>query len=336
MKFGLFGGATARRGDESPDSQGYGKLIDLVQEAEGLGYHSIFLVEHHFTGAGQVSATLNLLTYLAAKTERIRLGTAVTVLPWHDPVLLAEQAATLDLLSRGRLDFGIGKGYRDAEFASFRIPKEEALGRFEESLELIVKSWTSDERFNHDGKYWRYSDIVVEPPVLQKPHPPLWTGAGTDESIARVAGAGLNVLFDQFASFGRTGERLRVWRAACARAGRPFDPMQVGLARAVVIADDKREYEAAVRAREERVARMVGSYGALPGVDGAQPASYAEPGRASDALIGNPDEVLRRLRRLEEMGFEYILILLPDDVETLRRFAREIMPELQGEGVPAE
>ena len=94
MKFGLFGGAIARRGDETPDSQGYGKLIDLVQEAEGLGYHSIFLVEHHFTGAGQVSATLNLLTYLAARTERIRLGTAVTVLPWHDPVLLAEQAAT--------------------------------------------------------------------------------------------------------------------------------------------------------------------------------------------------------------------------------------------------
>ena len=335
MKFGLFGGAIARRGDETPDSQGYGGLIDLVQEAEELGYHSIFLVEHHFTGAGQISATLNLLTYLAAKTERIRLGTAVTVLPWHDPVLLAEQAATLDLLSRGRLDFGIGKGYRDVEFESFRVPKEEAQERFDESLGLILKSWTSDERFSHDGKYWRYSDIVVEPPVLQKPHPPLWTGAGTDESIARVAGAGLNVLFDQFAGFPRTGERLRVWRAACARSGRPFDPMQVGLARAVVIAEDRRAYEAAVQTREQRVARMVGAYGALPGVAGNQPETYAEPGRASDALIGDPDEVLRRLRELERMGFEYILILLPDDVETLRRFAREIMPELQGEEVPA-
>ena len=334
MKFGLFGGAIARRGDETPDSQGYGKLIDLVQEAEGLGYHSIFLVEHHFTGAGQVSATLNLLTYLAARTERIRLGTAVTVLPWHDPVLLAEQAATLDLLSRGRLDFGIGKGYRDVEFESFRIPKEEALERYEESLGLILKSWTSDERFSHHGKYWQYSDIVVEPPVLQKPHPPLWTGAGTDESIARVAGSGLNVLFDQFASFGRTEERLRAWRAACAEAGRAFDPTHVGLARAVVIAVDKREYEAAVRAREKRAAQMVGAYGALPGLDGKQPDTYADRGRASDALIGDPDAVLHRLRHLREMGFEYVLMLLPDNLETLRRFAREIMPELQGGELP--
>ena len=233
------------------------------------------------------------------------------MLPWHDPVLLAEQAATLDLLSRGRLDFGIGKGYRDVEFESFRIPKEEALERYEESLGLILKSWTSDERFSHDGKFWKYSDIVVEPPVLQKPHPPLWTGAGTDESIARVAKSGLNVLFDQFATFGRTEERLRVWRAACAQAGRVFDPMHVGLARAVVIAGDEREYEAAVRAREKRVAQMVGAYGALPGLDGKQPETYADRDRASDALIGDPDAVLRRLRDLREMGFEYVLMLLP-------------------------
>ena len=335
MRFGLFGGAIARRGDETPDSQGYGKLIDLVQAAEGLGYHSIFLVEHHFTGAGQVSATLNLLTYLAAKTERIRLGTAVTVLPWHDPVLLAEQAATLDLLSRGRLDFGIGKGYRDVEFESFRISKEEAQERYEESLRLIVKSWTSDERFSHDGKYWQYSDIVVEPPVIQKPHPPLWTAAGTDESIARVARSGLNVLFDQFASFGRTEERLGIWRSACAEAGRVFDPMQVGLARAVVLTGDRREYEAALRARKERTAQMIGAYGALPGLDRTQPETYADPGRASDALIGDPDAVLRRLRHLESAGFEYILMLLPDDVGTLRRFADEIMPESQDGEVSA-
>ena len=111
--------------------------------------------------------------------------------------------------------------------------------------------------------------------------------------------------------------------------------MQVGLARAVVITEDTREYEAAVRAREQRVARMVSAYGALPGVAGTQPETYAEPGRASDALIGTPDAVLARLRQLREMGFEYILVLLPDDVDTLRRFAREIMPELRAEEVPA-
>ena len=90
------------------------------------------MVEHHFTGFGQVSASLNLLTWVAARTSTLRLGTAVLVLPWHNPVLLAEQAATIDLLSGGRLEFGVGKGYRHNEFAGFCIPIAEADERFEE------------------------------------------------------------------------------------------------------------------------------------------------------------------------------------------------------------
>ena len=116
MRFGLFGSAQARRpgpGAEMTDSsQGFREWIENNVEAEALGFHSTFVVEHHFTGFGQVSASLNLLTWLGARTSTLRLGTAVLVLPWHNPVLLAEQAATLDLLSGGRLDFGVGKGYR--------------------------------------------------------------------------------------------------------------------------------------------------------------------------------------------------------------------------------
>src|SRR6516164_5946990 len=108
MRFGIFGAAQAgspRPG--TPMGQGFHDFIDFNVEAEALGYHSTFLVEHHFTGWNQVSATL-------------------TVLPWHNPVLLAEQAATLDLLSKGRLDFGVGKGYRYNEFTGFAIPLDEA------------------------------------------------------------------------------------------------------------------------------------------------------------------------------------------------------------------
>jgi alkanesulfonate monooxygenase SsuD/methylene tetrahydromethanopterin reductase-like flavin-dependent oxidoreductase (luciferase family) len=136
MLFGLFGGARATRSGPAGDSQGYRDYIAYVREAEELGFHSVFMVEHHFTGVGQVSASLNVLSYLAACTQRIRLGTAVVVLPWHNPVLVAEQAATLDLLSNGRLDFGVGKGYRDSEFAGFCIAPDEATERFDEAMQV--------------------------------------------------------------------------------------------------------------------------------------------------------------------------------------------------------
>src|SRR3984957_6544936 len=112
MRFGLFGSAQSGGGLGAGIGQGFHDYINFNVEAEALGYHSTFLVEHHFTGWSQVSATLNLLTYLAARTKTLCLGTAVMVLPWHNPALVAEQAATLDVLSGGRLDFGIGKGYR--------------------------------------------------------------------------------------------------------------------------------------------------------------------------------------------------------------------------------
>jgi alkanesulfonate monooxygenase SsuD/methylene tetrahydromethanopterin reductase-like flavin-dependent oxidoreductase (luciferase family) len=231
MQFGLFGAAQAQRGGPDVDSSaGFRDYIEYVIEAEALGYQSAFIVEHHFTGFGQVSATLNLLTWIGARTRTLRLGTAVIVLPWHNPVLLAEQAATVDLLSGGRLDFGVGKGYRHNEFVGFRIPMEEAEPRFEESIDIITKAWTSNERFSWQGQYWQFDDIVVEPPTLQKPHPPFWQGAGHHESIRRVARRGHNLLLDQFASLDATGERFAIYRDAMQTNGFAFHPSQVGVA----------------------------------------------------------------------------------------------------------
>ena len=223
MKFGLFGGARAR-GGPAGDSEGYHDFIRYVIAAEELGFSSVFLVEHHFTGFGQVSASLNLLSYLAARTSTIRLGTAVVVLPWHNPVLVAEEAATLDLLSNGRLDFGVGKGYRPYEFSGFCIPQDEATARFDEAIDVIRKAWTSKGRFSYEGRWWRYDNIVVEPAPIQQPHPPFWMGAGSPESIRRAAREGYNLLLDQIAPIDVIIDRVRVFREECEAVGRPLRP----------------------------------------------------------------------------------------------------------------
>src|SRR5581483_2035278 len=212
MKFGLFSSAQASSGDLGPETgQGFRDWLDFNVEAEALGFHSSFLVEHHFTGWNQVSATLMLQTALAMRTSRLRLGTAVIVLPWHNPVLMAEQAATLDLISEGRFDFGIGKGYRHGEFKGFRIPIEEAEARFDESVEVMIQAWTSRQRFSHRGRFWSFDDIIVEPPPAQKPHMPLWVAAGSDASIRKAAQRGFNLILDQYASPDQLAARIALY-----------------------------------------------------------------------------------------------------------------------------
>jgi len=327
MKFGLFGGARAR-GGPADDSEGYHDFINYIVEAERLGFSSVFLVEHHFTGFGQVSASLNLLSYLAARTEKIRLGTAVVVLPWHNPILVAEQAATLDLLSNGRLDFGVGKGYRSYEFSGFCVPQDESTERFDEAMEVLRKAWTSPGRFSHHGKWWNYDNVVVEPAPIQQPHPPFWLGAGSPESIRRAARDGYNLLLDQIAPTDVIIERVRVFREECQYIGRPYDPIMVGVTRGLQIVHNEEERKKAIATRRE-VLKNIGDLARGPGAE-----RYANIKDAPDTfelddapLLGTPEEIIAQLKRLEAGGVENVLFAAPGaSVAHLRTFAEEIMP----------
>ena len=326
MQFGLFGGARTKRGVGLEDSQGYESFIEYVIEADRLGFRQFFMVEHHFTGQGQVSASMTLLAYLAARTRTIRLGTAVVVLPWHNPVLVAEQVATLDLLSGGRVDFGIGKGYRQAEFDGFCIPMAEATERFDEAAEIIRKAWTTPHdkdggRFSHHGKRWHYDNIVVEPAPVQRPHPPLWLAAGSHDSIRRAAREGYNLLLDQLAQIDQITQRIAIFREECEKTGRPYHANMVATARPLQMIHDESEREAAYTTRK-RVVSVIGDL-----------ARDTLPDRIEDdtaPLLGTPDEVIARLKQLEAGGATNILLVDPNaSVGNLRAFAREVMPAFQ-------
>src|ERR1700729_4105017 len=240
MKFGLFSSAQANSNDLPPETgQGFRDYLDFNVEAQTLGFQSSFLVEHHFTGWNQVSATLMLLMALAMRTKTLRLGSAVMVLPWHNPVLLAEQAGTLDLISRGRFDFGIGKGYRHSEFKGFQIAPEEAEARFDEAVEVMKRAFASRERFSHRGRFWHFEDIVVEPPPAQQPHPPLWVAAASEHSIRRAAARGFNLILDQYASAQQIAERIGIYKAERKAQGLALDPMQIAVARQLYVASDE-------------------------------------------------------------------------------------------------
>ena len=329
MQFGLFGGAQANGADPAAaPGQGFHDFVEFNVEAEALGYHSTFCVEHHFTGWNQISATLNLLTWLAARTRSLRVGTAVMVLPWHNPVLLAEQAAVLDLMSGGRLDLGIGKGYRWNEFNGFCVPMEEAEARFDEALEVMKKAWTSRERFSYAGRFWRFDDIVVEPRPAQTPHPALWMAAGSAASIRRVAERGANLLLDQFASPGLIGERIALFKAEVQARGRAFDPMSVALARDAYVCTDEAERKAAL-ARAAEVRRRTIEVSRAPDRQGGSHIlayQHDDTGNAA-ALYGTPDEIMTKLEALRSVGVYYVLANFGSPSRTsLRRFAREIAP----------
>jgi alkanesulfonate monooxygenase SsuD/methylene tetrahydromethanopterin reductase-like flavin-dependent oxidoreductase (luciferase family) len=329
MKFGIFSSAQADSQALGPQSgQGFRDYLDFNVEAEALGFTSSFLVEHHFTGWNQVSATLMLLMALAMRTKSLRLGSAVMVLPWHNPVLLAEQAATLDLISGGRFDFGIGKGYRHSEFKGFQIAPEEAEARFDEAVEVMRRAFVSRDRFSHHGRFWHFEDIVVEPPPAQRPHPPFWVAAGSPPSIRRAAARGFNLILDQYAGAAQLAERIGIYKAERQAQGFSFDPMQIAVARQLYIAKDEADREAALIRQAAYTKRTVDVSRKPEAAGGSHVLAYAGKagGTEENALFGTPDQICAMLAELQAAGVSYVLLTISGGAAQLRRFAQEIMP----------
>lgn len=336
MQFGLFAGAkvgtAAADSGMSVDSLGLQHFVDYVLHAEAQGFSHIFMVEHHFTGAQQVSSSLGLLTYLAGRTTKIRLGTAVIVLPWHNPALLAETVAVLDILSKGRFDFGIGKGYKKVEFDAFCIPFEEASERFEECFAFLRKAWTSKERFSWDGKYHKYHNVEVEPSPWQKPHPPFWMAANSAESIRRAAREDVNLLLDQVATIDGVIERLDIYREEKTRLGIAYDPAQVAVTRALRLIPDEAERAAWLKFYAGALdAAGVLKFGPAEGEEGKR--RYIE----SDApLIGSEEQICGQLERLQAGGVEIVLMVdVTGSHDTLDVFGERIIPRFASVTAPA-
>jgi len=205
------------------------KQIDL---AEDLGFDSIWLTEHHFTDDGYLPSMLPMAAAIAARTERVTIGTYVLLAPFIHPLKLAEDAAVVDVISDGRLRLGLGQGYRAEEFDGFGVPRNQRLGRTVETIEILKQAWTG-ERFSFDGKYFQFRNVRVLPRPVSQPHPELLWGAGAPKSIRRAAALDLG-----FACVGGRRE-IGIYLEALKAAGKDAAHYSIVNSRVVYVADSE-------------------------------------------------------------------------------------------------
>ncbi len=241
MKFGLFILASWAEKDASAQSRIYGEALEQIQYAEELGFDSVWIAEHHSSRYGIFPSLMPILTHVAAKTKTIRIGGGVSVLPFYNPIYLAEESAMLDLLSDGRLDFGVGRGSADYEYGNFKIDFESRNQRFQEVLDIILGLWTTSG-FSYHGEYYQVDDITIAPTPLQKPHPPVClavsrTAASIDVAVSRD----LPILTSFFTPEEDNLSLFRLYGERCAAAGKTPQFDQSPYFRFVHLAEDEKE-----------------------------------------------------------------------------------------------
>ncbi len=203
-----------------PYPEVYAEELRLIRDAEAMGYDTIWLTEHHFADDGYSPSILPLVGAIAAVTERIRIGLNLLLLPLHNAIRVAEDLATLDVLSNGRIDVGLGQGYAPHEFAGYGIPLGERRSRFVEGIEVMRGLWTSDD-FSYTGRHYDIAHANLQPKPVQQPHPPLWIGATAPKGVERAGRIGANLL-----GLASTGLQ-RIYEQARTDAGLALDDAKV-------------------------------------------------------------------------------------------------------------
>ncbi len=228
MRFGVFHQASAAEGQSHADR--YAEMLDLIALADELGFDVAWLAELHFGGAfSLLSNPLMAIPVIAARTRRIRIGTAVTLLPLHHPLACAEQAAIADILSGGRLEFGVGRGSIPSQFHGFRVPLAENRARFDEALDIIRLAWT-EERFSYHGSFYDVEELAVVPKPVQRPHPPIRVAVHSAESFAHIGERGLPIYSGTTTTpLPQLREYMALYREQLAAGGHRWKPDQMAL-----------------------------------------------------------------------------------------------------------
>jgi alkanesulfonate monooxygenase SsuD/methylene tetrahydromethanopterin reductase-like flavin-dependent oxidoreductase (luciferase family) len=346
MRFDLFYELAIPAGSGRSEAAAYSNTLAEIALADALGYGCAWLVEHHFMREySHVSKPELVLAAAAQRTRDIRLGHAVIPLPLHHPVHLAERIATLDILSGGRLEVGIGRGFSPREYTVFGAGMEQSRELVDEALAILHKSFRS-QPFSHHGSHYQLDDLDIVPHIVQQPHPPLWTAAVSPETYAWAAQKELGVLAGPFKPWLMVKHDIGKYRAAW-QAG---SPLRIGMTLGVLcLADGERAQQLAQPAFTWFYRELYKT--TLPVLEKLYPGyeQIHELGRfrqliklgidfgladmAGLTVVGTPQQCIAKLHKYAEAGVTHVLCAfgagaLDTDIvrESMTLFAREVMP----------
>ena len=325
MRFSIFSVADHYPEEPRTIRELYAQILDEIELADELGFSAFFLAEHHFHEYGLVPSPPTLLGAAAERTQRIGLGVAVSVLPFHQPLLAAEEYAMLDQMTGGRLVLGVGSGYLKHEFEGFYLAPWEKRARFDEALKIMVQAWEG-KPFSYHGLYHHVENTRIAVTPLQKPHPPMWIAILRQEAAYHVGKQGQNIMLIPYATCETKDDLKSVineyYRGYTEAANAERSDIAVALHTYVSESLGSARAEA-----EEALKRYVRSrlY--------AKRRSYDELETAGLILFGDAEQVSSRIRELEAAGMNHLMILVDfgalqtDRVRaSLNRFVREVMP----------
>lgn len=354
MKFGLLQLFEDPGG--RPERQLIEEQFEIMLRAEEFGFDSVWPAEHHFREYGHCATPALVLAALATRTKRIRLGTGVVVLPLNHPVRVAEDYAFLDVLSNGRVDLGVGRGYQPHEYNGYGVDQSRSRDIFRECVEILQGTW-SNESFSYQGEFYQFEELSVYPRPVQQPHPPIWMASLSPQTFELCGRYGLNLLCAPIFGFSvRTGAtQIEEYRNALAAHGRDPKSARIASLSMTYVANSTQEALDDFKSGVMWYFRTLGKYVAPPKGQPAIPtyefyatirdvlhlAEWENVVNAGAVVCGSPDEVVQRIGEMSELcGFTDYLAWTRigglDQAKVLRSMelmASKVMPQLRELGV---
>jgi alkanesulfonate monooxygenase SsuD/methylene tetrahydromethanopterin reductase-like flavin-dependent oxidoreductase (luciferase family) len=333
MKFGIF-----VFGDNPPEigrsnQKYYEEVLTMAEWAEELGFDSFWLGEHHFYWYGTCVSPPMIIAALGQRTKKIRLGPAVSVLPFHHPLVVAEEYALADNLCGGRLNFAIGSGFSPLEYKTFGMSMEEARERYWEGFDVILKAWRQEE-FSHKGKFYQIENFSLWMKPVQKPMPPTWIAASSDETLIRAGELGfatMGIPFVRSDSILGVKEKNDLFKESYFRAGHKEDP-DIIVALHVLL---QRSEEDAVKLARPHFERVV-DYLKTSRRPGAKVPDLDNIKKEKLAVFTTPENAVAILKEYENIGVTHVIgmvnfggLPMSDVRRTLELMSKEVFPKFQ-------